>query len=163
MKMSKTTIPFAMAKAQNLSVSTKQAVELCRELRWKTISYARKYLQEVLQFQRAVPYKRHLFDLGHKPGIGPGRYPQKTTKALLQLFTAVEANAQVKGLNTSCLKITKLLANKAAKRSSAGRHRHFHRNTHLEIEVREGQEVKKEKKGSTEKTEKNKQSGKEEK
>lgn len=138
--------PFAVAKAQNLPVSTKQAVEICRELRWKTITQARKYLQEVLQFHRAVPYKRHIFDLGHKPGIGPGRYPQKTTKAILQLLTAVEANAQVKGLNTASLKITKLLADKAAKRSSAGRQRHFHRNTHLEIEVREAGEVKEDKK-----------------
>lgn len=144
---------FATAKAQNLPVSTKQAVEICRELRWKTTTAARKYLQEVLQFHRAVPYKRHIFDLGHKPGIGPGRYPQKTTKAILQLLKAVEANAQVKGLNVSSLKITKLQADKAAKRFAAGRTRHFRRNTHLEIEVREVQEVKKEKvkKGKAEK------------
>lgn len=138
--------PFAIAKAQNLPVSTKQAVEICRELRFKTTAAARKYLQEVLQFHRAVPYKRHIFDLGHKPGIGPGRYPQKTTKAILQLLKAVEANAQVKGLNVSSLKITKLLADKAAKRFAAGRTRHFRRNTHLEIEVREVPEVKKEEK-----------------
>ncbi len=147
-------IPFAIAKAQNLPVSTKQAVEICRELRWKTTTAARKYLQEVLQFHRAVPYKRHIFDLGHKPGIGPGRYPQKTTKAILQLLKAVEANAQVKGLNVSSLKITKLLADKAAKRISGGRQRHFRRNTHLEIEVREVPEVKKEeKKGEAKKGE----------
>ncbi len=147
-------ILFATAKALNLPVSTKQAVEICRELRGKTTAAARKYLQEVLEFHRAVPYKRHIFDLGHKPGIGPGRYPQKTTKAILQLLKAVEANAQVKGLNVSSLKITKLLADKAAKRISGGRQRHFRRNTHLEIEVREVPEVKKgEKKGEAKKGE----------
>lgn len=139
---------LARAKTHSLPVSTKHCVEICRTLRYKTISQAKKILEEVFTFKKAIPFKRHKKDTGHKPGIAAGRFPQKASKEVLRLLKAVEANAQFKGLNTSSLKITKILANKAPAPSTGGRHRHTTRRTHLEIEVTETKEKKKPKDSS---------------
>ena len=127
----------AVARALNLPISTKHCVEICRSLRFKDVSYAKKFLEEVSVLQRAVPYKKFLQDTGHKAGMSSGRYPQKAAKEILRLLKSVEANAQAKGLDTSNLKIIKLLANKAPIPFSGGRHRTGTKRTHVEVEVRE--------------------------
>jgi large subunit ribosomal protein L22 len=127
----------ATAKALNIPISTKNSVEISKFLRYKTVEFAKRYLEEVVQLKKAVPFKSHVRDLGHKRGIGAGRYPQKAAKEFLKLVKSVEANAQFKGLNTSSLKIVKLLANQAGIPLTGGRHRRGTKRTHLEIEVME--------------------------
>lgn len=127
----------AVARALNLPVSTKHCIEICRNLRFKDVSYAKKYLEEVSVLRRAVPYKRFIQDLGHKAGMSAGRYPQKAAKEILRLLRSVEANAQAKGLDTANLKITKFLANKASIPFTGARHRTGTKRTHVEVEVRE--------------------------
>ncbi len=100
--------------------------------------------------QRAVPFKRFIQDLGHKAGMSAGRYPQKAAKEILRLLNSVEANAQVKGLDTSNLKIIKILANKASIPSTGRRHRGAAKRTHVEVEVRERFAGKKEETKKTE-------------
>jgi len=128
---------IAKASAKDLPVSTKQCVEITRSLRYKNTGYAKKFLEEVSALERAVPYTKFHKDLGHKRGMGPGRYPQKAAKEFLALVKAVESNAQVKGLDISNLKIIKLVANKASIPFTGGRHRHGTKRSHLEIEVAE--------------------------
>lgn len=127
----------AIARALNLPVSTKQCVEICRSLRYKDISYAKKFIEEVSLLKRAVPYKRSTMNIAHKAGMSAGRYPQKAAKEILRLLKSVEANAQAKGLDISNLKITKILANKASIPFSGGRNRGAGKRTHVEVEVRE--------------------------
>lgn len=133
---------LARARAESLPVSTKHSIELCRYFRYKTVAQAKKLLDEVIALKKAVPFKRFKRNVGHKPGIAAGRYPRKAARELLKLLKAVEANAQFKGLNTSCLKITKLLANKAPIPSTGGRWRTATRRTHLEVIVQEAKEKK---------------------
>src|SRR3989338_5429033 len=104
----------AVARALNVPVSSKQGIELSNSLRYRSTAAAKNILEEVIALRRAIPYRRFIKDLGHKPGIGAGRFPQKAARVILQLVKSVEANAQVKGLNSSSLKITKLVVNKAS-------------------------------------------------
>ncbi|MBI2146004.1 50S ribosomal protein L22 [Candidatus Woesearchaeota archaeon] len=133
-----TTTAVAVARALNVPVSSKQGIELSNYLRYHSTARAKIMLEEVIALRRAVPYRRFTKDLGHKPGIGAGRFPQKAAGFMLRLVKAVEANAQVKGLNSSSLKITKLVVNKASTPFSGGRLRHRHKRSHIEIEVQEG-------------------------
>ncbi len=127
----------AKAHARNVGVSTKQGVELSNSLRYRSTGYAKKFLEDVIALRRAVPYTRYIFDLGHKRGMGPGRFPQKTAAEFLRLIKAVEANAQVKGLNVSSLKITKLVTHKASIPPGGGRQRHHAKRSNIDIEVTE--------------------------
>jgi len=148
---------YATAKLLSAPISTKQCVEISYYLRYENVDFAKAFLQDVIAMKKAVPYRWATKDLGHKAGMAAGRFPQKAAGFFLQLLNSVEANAQFKGLNTSNLKITKLIANKASIPSSGGRSRHATKRTHLEIEVAErkaskaaeGKEKKESKKEST--------------
>lgn len=113
----------AKASGKSLPVSFKHSVEVCNMVRGKDLQKAKKLLTEVVDFKRAVPYRRYGHDTPHRPGIGAGRYPIKTAKEVLMLLESVEANAQFKGLNTNNLIIVSISANKAARPYRAGRHR----------------------------------------
>lgn len=126
----------ATAKATNLAISTKHAVEISRHLRYKSVAYAKQFLSEVAALQTPVPFLRFNRDVGHKAGIAAGRFPQKAAREVLDLVNSVEANARYRGLGSD-LKITKILANKASVPSTGGRHRRATKRTHLEIEVAE--------------------------
>src|SRR3989339_1711995 len=132
----------AEAKSYGSGVSTKQCVEVCRNLRYKNTTKAKKVLEEVIALKRNLPYERSTDDLGHKPGMSAGRSPQKAAKEILRLIKSVEANAQFKGLNTANLKITKLLAHKGSIPRTGGRHRTAGKRTNIEIQVQEAKEKK---------------------
>jgi large subunit ribosomal protein L22 len=132
----------AIAKARSLPVSTKHCIVISDFIRNKTLEKARDYLESVTTKKKAIPFKRFNNNMGHKPGMAAGRYPIKAVVEFLKLFKNVEANAQDKGLNTEGLKITKIVANKAAIPLTGGRRRIATKRTHLEIEVTES-EVKK--------------------
>ncbi|MEK6900669.1 MAG: 50S ribosomal protein L22, partial [Nanoarchaeota archaeon] len=127
----------AIAKGLNLPVSTKHCIEICDVLRYRDVSYAKRYLEGVVALKTAVPFKKYIMNTGHKKGMSSGRFPQKAAKEVLRLLNSVESNAQFKGLDTSNLKITKLLANKASIPMTGKRHRGATKRTHLEVEVME--------------------------
>ena len=128
---------FARANSFNVPISTKQSIEISKSLRYKRTNYAISFLEEVIGLRKAVPFKTFNRDMGHKAGMSSGRFPQKAAKEFLRLVKSVEANAQFKGLNTSNLKITKLVANKGVVPITGGRHRRATKRTNLEIEVKE--------------------------
>ena len=135
---------IASAKSLNLPISTKHSIEISHYLRYKTTSFAKQFLEDVIKLRAAVPFRRFRRDVGHKAGMAAGRYPVKAAKEFLKMINSVEANAQVKGLNTASLKIIALLANKASIPMTGGRHRRGTKRTHLEIEVKEKKDIKKE-------------------
>jgi large subunit ribosomal protein L22 len=138
---------IASARSLNLPISTKHSVEISHQIRYKNTSFARKFLEDVISMEKAVPFRRFRRDVGHKRGMSAGRFPQKAAKEFLKLVKSVEANAQTKGLNTTTLKITKLVANKASTPITGGRLRQGTKRTHLEIQVKERKEIKKDKTG----------------
>jgi len=128
----------AIAKSTNLPISTKHCIEIGHHIRYRSTSFAKKFLEDVLAERQAVPFRRFYRDVGHRRGMSAGRYPVKAASQFILLIKSVEANAQAKGLNTSSLKISKVIANRAATPMGGGRHRHSTKRTHLEIEVIEG-------------------------
>ena len=153
---------LAKASSQNLSVSTKHCIEICNHLRYKTTAQAKKILEDVIDMKVPIPFKRFKRSMGHKPGMAAGRFPQKAAKVVLDLVKSVEANAQNKGLNTSSLKIIKMLANKASTPMTGGRQRTGTKRSHVEIEVKETKQKKKETKKKTAETPKEKAETKQE-
>lgn len=129
---------MARAIGMALPISFKQSVEICGFIESKSINDAKKMLQHVSEKKLAIPFKRFIFDLGHKKKAGPGRYPEKASKEFIKLIEAVEANAQFKGLNTSNLVIAHVSAHKAGKAWHYGRKtRRRMKRTNVEIIVEE--------------------------
>lgn len=135
----------ARAVGRDLPISAKHSQEVCNFIRGKNLHDAQKMLEEVVAVKRPVPYTKHLWDLGHKPGMANGRYPVKTSREILRLLKSVEVNAQFKGMNTSQLHITHIASHVASRPAHSGRHRGQRmKRAHVEIIVRE--QAKREKK-----------------
>src|SRR5579885_3137227 len=107
-----------LASGRDLNISYKEAVELCRYLKGKSLDEAKKILEEVIELKRAIPYRtfkkkvpHHRFD----NSSGPARYPRKVAKNLLKILESLEANAEFKGLDVSRIKLVHLAANKGYK------------------------------------------------
>jgi len=136
---------MARVIGRSLEVSLKQASEIGNFINGKTTEDSKKYLENVISKKAAIPFKKFNKGVGHKKGMGPGRYPVKTSTAIKDLLESVEANAQFKGLNTSSLSIIHISANKAATQWHYGRQRRRQmKRTHVEIVVEETKKQKQE-------------------
>lgn len=128
---------MAKAMLKDEEVSMKNASEVCRFFRYKTIDFTKKYMEAVLKKKNAIPFTRFNWGAGHRPGMGPGKYPIKTIKAMLKLVKSAEANAKSKGLGND-LKIVYFSARKAAEPMHYGRIRGISmKRSHIEIIVKE--------------------------
>jgi len=152
---------IATVNGRDLPISKKHAIEICNYIRGKNLLKSKAFLQDVLAKKRAVPFRRYIMDVGHKPGkVGPGRYPQKASEVILKLLESLEINAQNKGLDTASLYLKEVIPNKASNVWHYGRQRRRRMKlTHIFMLAEEA--VKKEKK--TEKKEVKKEEKKEEK
>ena len=138
---------LAKAYGSALPISTKVSIEICNFIRGKNLNKAIAILKRVLEMKEAIPYKRFDNDIGHKPGISAGRYPQKASTHILNLLESVKSNAQAKNLDTDNLKITLLVANKGSRPWRYGRQRRRKaKRTHIIINVEEFVEERKGKK-----------------
>tara|TARA_Y100000310_G_C20648270_1_gene797899 strand:- start:682 stop:1278 length:597 start_codon:yes stop_codon:yes gene_type:complete len=136
----------AMSRAQGigLAISQKQGIEICNMIRDKEVSKVKGMLKEVIEKKRVVPFKRFNKDMGHKKKIGPGRYPIKSSTAILKLIESAEANAQFKGLNTSNLIIRHICTNQAGKSMHFGRKtRRKMKRTNVEVVLEEQKSAEK--------------------
>ncbi|MEK6943146.1 MAG: 50S ribosomal protein L22 [Nanoarchaeota archaeon] len=141
--------PENMSRAYGalLPISFKQSVEICAHIKNRKIAAVKKILEGAMAEKVAIPFNRYNWDLGHKPGIGPGRYPAKASKFILQIVEAAEANAQFKGLNTSNLVVVHATSNKGGRSMHFGRKsRRVMKRTNIEIVLEETKEKKEEKK-----------------
>lgn len=96
-------------------MSYKDMVELLSAIRGLPLSKARQMLSDVIERQRPISYKVHSGKVGHKPGMGAGRYPAKAAKELLRVLENAEANAEFKGLDTNRLWIVHAVVHKGPK------------------------------------------------
>lgn len=140
-----------------MPISTKQSIEICSLIRRKNLQKAKKILNEAKDMKKPIPYTRFTEGAGHKHGIGPGKYPVKACREILNLVNLVEANAQHKGLDTSSLEIIHICAKKGPKSWHYGRQsRIAMKRTHVEIVVEEKEVKRKETKKEPVKKEKSK-------
>lgn len=128
----------ARAKGVALPISLKHSVEVCRYLRHKPLARAIKILEDVIKLKGPVPYVRFTGDLAHKPSMGPGRYPVKPSKFILELLKSVEANARFKGLSVPNLEIIHIHAHQASQPAHYGRQPgRLMKRAHIEVVVAE--------------------------
>lgn len=128
----------ASLNVKSLPISTKMSVEICSLIRGRPLFKSRRLLQDVVDMRRAISIRRFNADLGHKPGMGPGRFPIIASKTFLGLFDSIEANAENKGLNVNNLVVTFAKADKGEARWRSGRKgRTKMKNTHVQLVVEE--------------------------
>ena len=89
------------------------------------LQVAKRYLNDVLNHKRCIPYSR-LLKAGRTAqakefGLSTGRWPEKSVKHILSLLKNVESNAETKGLKPDNCVISHCQVNAAAK----GRRRTF--------------------------------------
>ncbi len=101
------------ASLREVSISPKHAVEIAREIRGKMLEDARRFLEDVVNMRRPVPFKRYNKKVPHRRGLNKwhsGRYPVKAAKFFLRLLDNLENNADFKGLDPSRLRIIHCVA-----------------------------------------------------
>ena len=104
--------PDVTSKAigKELPISPKDSREICRMLRGKKVNVAIQMLEEVIDLKRPVPFGRYNSGVAHKPGVGPGRYPKKSAKAILAVLESATHNAEYKGLDADNMKVKVIAA-----------------------------------------------------
>ncbi len=129
----------ARAVGNDLSISTKKAIEICSFIRGKSVEKAKILLKQAIEMKQPIPFKRFTDGAGHKKGnMAGGKYPIKACTAILKLLESAEANASYKGLSTDNLIITHIKADKASTPLHYGRQRgRSMKRTHVEISVEE--------------------------
>jgi large subunit ribosomal protein L22 len=124
----------AKAAGISLDISWKHSKMVSDFIRGMNAEDAVQVLEGVIAKKIAVPYPEYHRDLGHKTGIGPGRFPVKTCERIRDVLKGAIANAQHKGLNTSELVVKHISALQAAKPWHPGRHaRRQMKRSHLQI------------------------------
>lgn len=100
----------ARALGRDLPISRKKSMELCRKLRGMRLQDAKDYLEDIIALKRPVPFRRYTAGAGHKKSTGPGRYPVKPAKYILEVLESAESNADYNGLDTDELIIKSIAA-----------------------------------------------------
>ena len=124
---------MAKAVSHSLPVSRKLSTQVCRFVKGLPVAKAKKALDDVMNFKRAVPMFKHYKETAHKTGMAVGRYPIKACKAILGVIESAEANAQFKGLSTGNLIVYHASAQKGPTTRGQGRTGGHKKRTHVEI------------------------------
>jgi large subunit ribosomal protein L22 len=131
-------LSFLIVNVKNLGISRKKSVEVCRFVRNKTTSSAKKMLERVIEKKQAVPYKRYVREIPHRKGkMATGGYPLNVSKTILSLIKSAEANAQNKGMSSNLI-IHHISAHKGESQPRYGRKSGRQaKRTHIKIIVKE--------------------------
>lgn len=109
---------IAKAMVWDAPISYKKVVELAHLLKGMRLEDAKKFLERVARGEEPVPVRRYSGKQAHHRGLADkygwpaGRYPVKAAKILLKLLENVSNNAEVKGLDTSRLRIVHIAVHK---------------------------------------------------
>merc|ERR1712093_35818 len=108
------------ARGSDLRVHFKNPRETAMAIKNMSLDKAKKYLEDVIDKKRAVPFRRYCGGVGRTAQAAPAgstngqaRWPKKSCEFLLGLLRNAEANAELKDLETDKLFITHIQVNKA--------------------------------------------------
>ena len=109
--------PDATAKAmlRERHMSHKHSKEIAKEVKGMTAGEAVEYLEQVIAGERSVPFKSHNSGVGHRndiDGWDAGRYPEKASKAFLDLLENATNNADHQGFDGETMRIAHVAAHK---------------------------------------------------
>lgn len=110
----------ASARGAYLRVSFKNTRETAQAINGWNLEKAQKYLEDVLDHKRAIPFRRFAHSIGRTAqakefGIQKARWPVKSVNYVQDLLKNAQSNAEAKGLDVSKLKITHIQVNQAPK------------------------------------------------
>ena len=106
---------YARAKAHEVDISPKHAIEIARFIRRMNADDAIAYLEQVVALEKAIPFRRFNKKVAHKRGLvkaAGGRYPEKAARAYLKVLASVKKNAEYTGLDAANLRIIHASANR---------------------------------------------------
>ncbi len=93
----------ARARGVELPISPKKTYEVLNAIRGLTLERARAVLEDAVELRRAIPFRRYNQETSHKRGVGPGRFPKKVARNVLQILRNAESNAEYESLDTDRL------------------------------------------------------------
>jgi large subunit ribosomal protein L22 len=105
----------AKAMLRERPMSHKHSKEVAREIKGKTAGEAIEYLEAVVAEEQSVPFKSHNSGVGHRndiDGWDAGRYPNKVSKAFLDLLGNAVGNADHQGFDGESMRIAHVAAHK---------------------------------------------------
>jgi large subunit ribosomal protein L22 len=105
----------AKAMLRERHISHKHSKAIAREIKGKTASEAVEYLEAVVEGTEPVPFKSHNSGVGHRKNIDgwdAGRFPEKASKAFLDLLENAIGNADYQGFDGESMQIMHVAAHK---------------------------------------------------
>ncbi|MFD1646326.1 50S ribosomal protein L22 [Haloarchaeobius litoreus] len=105
----------AKAMLRERHMSHKHSKAVARAIKGETVGDAREYLEAVVEGERSVPFKQHNSGVGHRSDIDgwdAGRYPEKVSKAFIELLGNVVNNADQQGFDGETMEIVHVAAHK---------------------------------------------------
>lgn len=105
----------AKAMLRERHMSHKHSKEIASAIKGMTAVEATEYLESVIDGERSVPFKSHNSGVGHRTDIDgwdAGRYPEKASKAFLDLIENGVSNADHQGFDGDSMEITHIAAHK---------------------------------------------------
>ncbi|WP_435197043.1 50S ribosomal protein L22 [Natronomonas sp. EA1] len=105
----------AKAMLRERHMSHKHSKEIARAIKGMTAGDAIEYLEAVVNEERSVPFKSHNSGVGHRndiDGWDAGRYPNKASKAFIELIENAVSNADHQGFDGERMSIMHVAAHK---------------------------------------------------
>ena len=93
----------ARARGIELRISPKKTYEVLNAVRGLALDDAKTLLEDVVELRRAIPFRRYNQEVAHKTATGPGRYPKKVAREVLEVLQNAEANAEYEGMDVDTL------------------------------------------------------------
>merc|ERR1711881_199792 len=145
------------SRSKYVRVHFKNTHEAAKMLKGMNLRKAQKYLKDVIEHKRCVPFLRYKKSAGRcaqakqfsaGPGFSAsqGRWPEKSCKYLLELLRNAESNAELKSLDVDSLFVEHIAVNEAPKNRRRTYRAHGRINPfmshpcHIEMILTEGEE-----------------------
>ncbi|KAK2964631.1 putative 60S ribosomal protein L17 [Blattamonas nauphoetae] len=136
------------ARADDVSIHFKQAVEIASTIRGMPVKRAKQFLVNVMHQKEAVPFRRYRYGIGRNAQgkawkWAQSGFPKKASKYMLDLIRTAENSARQQNVNVKKCTIDHVKVNEARVRSrrtyrAHGRINHFDKHPcHIEIILKE--------------------------
>ncbi len=101
---------LAKASGRDLRIKPKHSREICATIKGMKVEQAKTFLEKVIGLEQSVPFRRHKKKQAHRHDLKQfkwyaGRYPIKAAAKIYEILTAVESNAEYKGLDVDLCRI----------------------------------------------------------
>ena len=139
---------IAKASGRDLRIKPKHAREICATIRGMKVDRAKSLLEKVIKFDQSIPFRHYKKKQAHRNDLKQfkwyaGRYPRKAAAKIYEILSAVESNAEYKGLDVDLCRIIHIAAQRGrvikrqierARGRATAKNRHL---THVEMVIYE--------------------------